>query len=283
MPLTLNLILSRLALASLLLLHVLPLEAREVVAPTDAQLWLAFYYQSPTPDQVVPQLCSLSRDGTLANAEPIGPLTAFLAAVMKANPQRIPSWLDALADLPPSEHEIVVAAAWLSRQATATAWLKEKGMKDLLKRRPPDFLDPAAGFTEPMKLDMLWGMFMASGEEAPVLRIIAALELSEHQGALKRYKLSKKTDADRAAAAADAIFEAAMWSLESNARQHPRVLATLEKAFDLKTVSKRSRLYVGLLLSKLKPRTYNATFENGIEIHVTSPAGDRVIRFTGTK
>lgn len=60
----------------------------------------------------------------------------------------------------------------------------------------------------PWVLDALWGYFMASGEDAPVVRIMAALAWSEVRGDIPRLR----------------IGGAAKWSLASNAAQHQRVM-----------------------------------------------------------
>jgi hypothetical protein len=75
----------------------------------------------------------------------------------------------------------------------------------------------------PSVLDMLWGYFFATGDEAPIRRIVSALNYSEYAGALDRYETSKKTPDDRNQAYYDAIFRAAVSSLSTTWRQHPRI------------------------------------------------------------
>ena len=59
-----------------------------------------------------------------------------------------------------------------------------------------------------MVLDALWGYFMATGDDAPVVRIMAALPWMEVRGDIPRLS----------------VGGAAKWSLTSNAAQHERVL-----------------------------------------------------------
>jgi hypothetical protein len=60
----------------------------------------------------------------------------------------------------------------------------------------------------PASLDYLWGCFMASGTETPVLRVIDQIKLINVKGDV----------------AAMMIGGAAQWSISANARQHEKVL-----------------------------------------------------------
>ena len=53
----------------------------------------------------------------------------------------------------------------------------------------------------PSVLDMLWGYFFATGDEAPIRRIVSALNYSKYAGAMDRYETSKKTADDMGASA----------------------------------------------------------------------------------
>lgn len=65
----------------------------------------------------------------------------------------------------------------------------------------------------PWVLDALWGNFMATGDDAPVARIISALPWINVRGDIARLS----------------VGGAARWSLISNAIQHRRVLAVCRK------------------------------------------------------
>jgi len=102
-------------------------------------------------------------------------------------------------------------------------------------------------------LDMLWSYFFATGEEKSIRRLISALELSKYSGAVEKFENSEKAEKDVKEAYFDAAFQAALWSLESNCRQHPLVLKYCETIFKEQELSKEERLWLGVLLSKLKP------------------------------
>ncbi len=87
-------------------------------------------------------------------------------------------------------------------------------LQGLLVNPPPDILsEPVAS---PAVLDMLWAMFMASGDERYVQKIIGVLPWLNEEGAAERI--------EKGAAERMLIGGAARWSLTSNAFQHDRVL-----------------------------------------------------------
>jgi hypothetical protein len=77
----------------------------------------------------------------------------------------------------------------------------------------------------PMKLDLLWSEFFATGTYTPIAKIISALSLSKYEGSIERLsadeiELTQKSQQD---AYLDAIYQSAIWSLYSNSQKHPLV------------------------------------------------------------
>jgi hypothetical protein len=77
----------------------------------------------------------------------------------------------------------------------------------------------------PLVLDALWGTFMATGEAAPVECIIAVLPWVWQ---LDSRNTPQDAQGNRQLDFRFLIGGAAEWSLSSNARQHPKVLAICE-------------------------------------------------------
>lgn len=73
-------------------------------------------------------------------------------------------------------------------------------------------------------LDMLWSTFMGSGGYKPIFHLVKALDYAQYKGALDNFKTSKKTDEDKMKAIKNAIYDALVWSLESNCKQHELVV-----------------------------------------------------------
>ena len=163
----------------------------------------------------------MSEAGALASADAETPVVAFLGRVLAKNPAKIAVWMAALADLSDSDKKVLHKAIWLSDTDAGKAYLKDHGAEDLLKEPVPDTLKKE--IDSPSAIDVLWGHFFATGDEAPVRRIVSAFNYSKYAGAMDRYEKSEKTADDKEQAYYDAIFRAAVSSLSSNWQQHPRV------------------------------------------------------------
>jgi hypothetical protein len=244
----------RIRLVSLLCL-ILTLPA--VTGQTSGEDWLSSYYKKPTPDVLVKNVRSLAKEGVLKKESAKPPLVAFFSRIMAQNPQQIDGWLTELGDLEEEEKEVLYTAAWFSDTEEARAYFTKHKM-DAYLHKAPDILQMEAD--EPSKLDMFWGYFMATGDIKPIRRVVSALELSKYEGAAKRYQSSAQTDQDKKEAYLDATFQSAMWSLESNCRQHPLVLEHCEKLFAEEKLPKGQRLWLAVVLSKVKPEKYSLKF-----------------------
>lgn len=226
------------------------------------QDWVTHYYKAPSPDRLISEVRALSKAGVLRkSAQP--PLVGFMSRIMKANPDHIQKWIVALSDLPQEGKDILLEAAWYSDTKEARKYFKDHGLSKYLKEKAPNILE--MDVSSPEVLDMLWGYFMATGRKEPISRIVKAFELSKYQGALKRLKTSEKTEKVKKEAYLEATFQAACWSLESNCKQHPRVLKICEQLFVSDTLSKPERLWLAVILSKVKPEKYTIKIEKNIE------------------
>lgn len=178
--------------------------------------WVAFYYRHPEPERIADAIRYMSASGILDKDHAVAPMFGFLSGVFRDHPGRVRAWVgkeDAVED---RHLGVLVLAVWYARLPES-----REIAGALLARRPE--LEANMGFvhTQPPAtveripiergawvLDALWGKFMATGDSAPVERIIGVLPWAEAEG-----------DADRML-----IGGAARWSLTSNAVQHPRVL-----------------------------------------------------------
>jgi hypothetical protein len=163
----------------------------------------------------------MSKSAFLSNPDTEPPTVAFLSRVIAANPDKIAEWMTTLADLPASDRETLFRAIWLSDAKEGKRYLEEKGVTKYLKKPTPDILK--IEIDSPDVLDMLWGYFFATGDDAPIRRIVSAFNYGEYAGALKRYSTPGATEEDKKHAEYEAIFRVTTWSLRSNCRKHPRV------------------------------------------------------------
>lgn len=112
------------------------------------------------------------------------------------------------------------------------------------------FPDPYATITGPQQLDLLWGEFLASGRYAPIRQLITALELAPFEDAVEEFPKSKKTDKDKERFWKGVTFQAARWSLDSNMKQYPLVLAYARSAAEREKLGKEERKQLEALLEK---------------------------------
>jgi hypothetical protein len=192
--------------------------AGPTVGGRDFDQWMSYYYLRPAPDEVAEALRTVDSEGYFQNDDVQAPLTGFFAEVFRANPARISEWVK-----PYERREglhILYSALWIadSSQSKAallslqTAASVSEGplIESLLSNSPPSINDTAVN--GPAVLDYLWGRFMASGADEPVVRVIREIQLSGPSGGTMQMLISG----------------AAKWSVAANARQHARVLVILK-------------------------------------------------------
>lgn len=183
--------------------------------------WFTYYYQKPEPAKVGDALAEASRRGLYRGGTNAPPWFGFLAGALAKSPMTAAATVKRLATLPEDDQPIVVFGIWYSGlpqtkpllQQVARDMPAQKGIVEQLSAtaapRMTDIPLEQGGWV----LDMLWGNFIATGDEAPVLRIISALPWSQTRGNSARMS----------------VGGSARWSLTANAALHPRVMQICRK------------------------------------------------------
>lgn len=167
-------------------------------------------------------MLALSKQGALKDSNTAAPFFGFLAGVLSKNPKMVPATLPRLAALPPNEQPVVILGLWYSGHPDTKGLLaglakdmpEQRSMIEDLSRSTPAKLIELPLEGDPGVMAALWGNFMATGDEAPVLRIIEALP----------FTMIAQGDRQRLA-----MGRVAEWSLASNAAQHPRVMEIVRR------------------------------------------------------
>jgi hypothetical protein len=178
--------------------------------------WFTYYYQKPEPAKVGDAMAEASRHGLYRGGTNAPPWFGFLAGALAKSPMTAAATVKRLATLPESDQPIVVFGIWYSG-LPQTKPLLEQVARDMPAQR--EIVEQLSATTAPRMidipleqggwvLDMLWGHFIASGDEAPILRIISALPWSQARGNSARMT----------------VGGSARWSLTANAALHPRVM-----------------------------------------------------------
>lgn len=202
-------------------ISVLLLSASGVAAPqADLQAqgeWMAHFYERPEPDHLPQWLKEVAGTRGLEKGHFRFPIMVFVAEVAKRYPGKVGGWCADLAGLPSSQRASI---AWSFKNAGAldarcTDGLAADDLAKLQAARPYSPLSKTP--TTPGDLDMLWSVFMATGNEAAVNLIVDVLRIpvpdKPEPGSVQILLLNG----------------AARWSLGSNAQQHPAVRAILER------------------------------------------------------
>lgn len=183
--------------------------------------WITYYYLKPEPHRVAEAIRAASSQGFMKNGQKAPPFIGFIAGVMSKNPLMVQSLAEQLTSLPEVDQPVLILGIWYSAYPEAKPLLERltksmpqhKEMIDhLLANDRPGLLDLPLE-QGPWVLDALWGNFMATGDDAPVARIISALPWINVRGDVSRLL----------------VGGAARWSLISNAIQHKPVMAACRK------------------------------------------------------
>lgn len=183
--------------------------------------WITYYYSKPEPERVAEAIRAASSQGFIENGKNAPPFIGFIAGVMSKNPSMAQSLAEQLTSLPEADQPMLVLGVWYSAYPDAKPLLErlkksmpthEEMINHLLANGRPGLLDLPLE-QGPWVLDALWGNFMATGDDAPVVRILSALPWINVRGDVSRLL----------------VGGAARWSLISNAIQHKTVMATCRK------------------------------------------------------
>ncbi|MBM3250445.1 MAG: hypothetical protein FJZ09_06395 [Candidatus Omnitrophica bacterium] len=200
-----------------------PVRQESFASIEDFGKWMTYYYIRPEPEKVGTAI-RFYADSELFAKETTHLVTAtFFAAALKKDPgaQNV-----ALYEISSSGSQDVKEAflhiLWLVNTAQSREmiirsvgeWQSDelkKSADELLKSPVPDILNEPVN--DAMRLDMLWAMFLATGDPQPVKKIIALIHL-------------KKDGVGEEAL----LGAAAHWSLASNALQHRKVYDICKEA-----------------------------------------------------
>lgn len=210
----------------------------------DAQHWLTHYYLKPTPDLALPALRALHlKLPADKRAGALPPLLGFYDQLLGDNPWLLPAFSARLASA--DADEAYLLSLVLGFHFRHTAGQKPADLDEPTWTRLADFRtyewpsDPDAPLADITQLDALWGRFFAAGQYADLQILLRPLDHHADLGATERWqRLARPPSASTAPADAlaeappevkrDLLLRSAIWSLRSNARQHPIVRSYLE-------------------------------------------------------
>jgi hypothetical protein len=181
--------------------------------------WVGDYAKAPAPELLTDALDYMDASGMTAdNPEKTMPFYGgFMGHIMRNNTDLLPALFKRAAAWQLPTRRLVWYAAWESNTPAARAQIlhaqereTEKAEKERLKNLLQDKVVPLnkRAVTSVADLDLFWGIFFASGDTAYVRRVIGVLGAAEDDATAVRTIVAK-----------------AEWTLTTNAKKHPKVLA----------------------------------------------------------
>jgi len=225
--------------------------------------WMVFYYQKPEPEEFPNKLTAFSEAGLLSEERKQFPFLGFASTLFRNNPARLISWLPKIETLPTDHKRIVLLSLWLSdTRESRELFQQDKYMKLISGKNYFNFETdkpaPDLGSIDPMYggfLDIQWGRFLASGNKVPVRLIIGTLGFCDSWGAAEKYATPFSED-QKQEIIKEAIFKAALWSLQSNCEVHPVVKKYCSELYESSELSAKEKKYLGMLLTQVYPEKY---------------------------
>lgn len=183
--------------------------------------WINDYRKKPDPQRLPQAVKAMSDFGVARDTDQSGVYIGFVAGVLGANPRISEDLITKMFPLPPEDQVIVIKAIaysglprWRDTLAKFVERMPARRVlieKYLYGNKPT--LTELTIKDDSGVIDLNWGYYFATGWEAPVRRIVAALELS-----LDKDKVDYLT-----------IGAMAKWTLAQNAARNDDLLTMLKK------------------------------------------------------
>lgn len=206
-------------------------EVTDSAPSSRADRWLQQYYQNPRPDDFLTAVHTMSREGALSRTQNASASIGFFATVFAQNPQKVNFWLSQTATLPEADRRLLAAAAWQAGHPRGARLLRELSQHSSaeIQQEIALLLDRGA---KPIKetpvlsessMNLHWGAFLADGEDAHVLAVLAAFGSGQPN-----------------------LSSSARYSLAQNAAAHERVMQICRAQLDKQPAQLREELRAAL-------------------------------------
>ncbi len=183
--------------------------------------WINNYRKHPDPKRLPEAVKAMAALGVTRDIDQAGVYIGFVAGVLGANPRKAETLIAKMFPLPPENQVIVIKAIAYSGlprwRDTMTKFVERMPSRRVLIDKyvfgNKPILTELSIKDDSSVIDLNWGYYFATGWEAPVRRIVAALELS-----LDKDKVEYLT-----------IGAQAKWTLAQNASRNDDLLTMLKK------------------------------------------------------
>ena len=151
--------------------------------------WMSNYKMNPEPEKALLYFILFSQSELIKKDENLLPILSFFTEIFSNNKYLFASFPTVYEKGDETTKNLLALLAYQS--------LGEKLFKNYIKE--PEILKMVKDFEVPnpyttidsgVKMDMLWGEFMASAKQKPILQLLSALEYSKFSGASKKLQNS---------------------------------------------------------------------------------------------
>jgi hypothetical protein len=184
--------------------------------------WISGYRMDPKPQDLPRAVQRMAQTGAFKDLDTAGVYIGFIAGVLGANAADADALVSKIFPLPPEDQVALVRAIAYSGHPDWQGLLRRNAermpaRKLMIDRYLEGKLPTLAKLpldAGPAPLDILWGQFFATGEYAPLLRIISVLEWSQDKNNMERLTIGSM----------------AKWTLANNAQRDKDILDALKRA-----------------------------------------------------
>ncbi|CAA2141946.1 hypothetical protein [Hyphomicrobium sp. ghe19] len=183
--------------------------------------WINGYRKNPEPRRAPEAVKAMSAQGSIREVDQAGVYIGFVAGVLGSNPEMADDLISKMFPLPPEDQVLVVKAiaySGLPRWRDTMAKFVErmparKVLIDKYMFGDKPTLTAISIKDDAGVIDLNWGYYFATGWEAPVRRIVGALELSQDKDKVELLTIGAM----------------AKWTLAQNASRNDDLLLLLKK------------------------------------------------------
>lgn len=210
--------------------------------------WMSNYKMNPEPEKALLYFILFSQSELIKKDENLLPILSFFTEIFSTNKYLFASFPTVYEKGDETTKNLLALLAYQS--------LGEKLFKNYIKE--PEILKMVKDFEVPnpyttidsgVKMDMLWGEFMASAKQKPILQLLSALEYSKFSGASKKLQNSKN-DQDKEDSFKEILFQTAVWSLESHIKNDVLVLNYANYILAYEDLTEIQKTELGKILKK---------------------------------
>jgi hypothetical protein len=183
--------------------------------------WVQTYYRHPQPAFLIDLMPLISENNDSANS-----LQQFVISAMKRDPAVVARLGTQLAKAAPMQQAMMVKLAAEAGVEMKIPFELSPMQKEIVAKLPdvPDAFHPVADIHIGEAQDMLWSMFSATGDRAPVDSIIGMLGWRADYEAFAKMRASQQEIKEVTPSIAHAVaYSAAGWSIGSFQRTDPLV------------------------------------------------------------